>query len=173
MKVKETFSTKYLGEVISSDGKNTDNIPQRKKRGFGTIKDIVMMLDDMCLGPHMFQKAVVLRDSMLVGTLLTCSEAWYNVTEVDLVQLEQLDKALWSNILEVARTVPYDLLCLELGLEPFRYIIMRRRLLYLQHILKQEDTSLIKQFFKTQMKSLKKKDWGKTVLENLQHLKVE
>ena len=94
----------------------------------------------------MFQKAVVLRDSMLVGTLLTC-EAWYNITELDLVQLEQIDKSLWSNLLEVARTVPYDLVCLELGIEPLRYIIMRRRLLYLQHILKQKETSLVKQFF--------------------------
>ena len=131
------------------------------------------MLDTMCLGPFMFQKAVVLRDSMLVGTLLTCSEARYNITEADLVQLEQIDKALWSQLLEVARTVPYDLLCLKLGIEPFRYIIMRRMLLYLQHILKQKDTSLIKRFFKTQMKSPKKKDWGNTIIENLQHLKNE
>ena len=173
VKVKVTYSTKYLGEVISTDGKNTDNITQRRNRGFGTIKDIVKILDNMCLGPLMFQKAVVLRDSMLVGTLLTCSEAWYNITESDMVQLEQLDKALWSNILEVARTVPYDLVCLELGLEPLRYIIMRRRMLYLQHILKQKDTSLIKQFLKTQMKDLKKKDWGKTIQENLQHLQID
>ena len=172
VKVKETHSTKYLGEVVSSDGKNIDNISQRRKRGFGTIKDIVNILDNMCLGPLMFNKAVVLRNSMLVGTLLTCSEAWYNVTEADLVQLEQMDKALWSQLLEIARTVPYDLVCLELGLEPLRFVIMRRRLFYLQHILKQKETSLIKQFLQTQMKDLKKKDWGKTVLDNLQPLKI-
>ena len=173
VKVKATISTKYLGEVISSDGKNSENISQRRKRGFGTIKDISKLLDNMCLGPLMFQKAVVLRDSMLLGTLLTCSEAWYNITELEMVQLEQIDKSLWSNLLEVARTVPYDLVCLELGIEPLRYIIMRRRLLYLQHILKQKETSLVKQFLKTQMKNLKKKDWGKTVLENFEHLQIE
>jgi hypothetical protein len=67
VQVKATFSTKYLGEVISSDGKNAENISHRRKRGFGTIKDISKMLDNMCLGPLMFQKAVVLRDSMLGG----------------------------------------------------------------------------------------------------------
>ena len=76
------------------------------------------MLDKMCLGPYLYQKAVVLRESMLVGTLLTCSEAWYNLTETDLLQLEQVDKALWCSLLEVSSTVPYDLICLELGLEP-------------------------------------------------------
>ena len=128
------------------------------------------MLDRMCLGPYMYQKAVVLRDSMLLGTLLSCSEAWYNITEKELVQLEQVDKSLWCNLWEVARTVPYDLLCLEFGVEPIRYIIMRRRLIYLQHIMKQKESSLIKKFFLTQIKSLKKKDWGKTVLEDFQHL---
>ena len=34
VKVKEAFITKYLGEVISSDGTNTENIAARKKRGF-------------------------------------------------------------------------------------------------------------------------------------------
>ena len=158
--------------MISCDGSNTENVAARVQRGFGTVKDIVRMLDRMCLGPFMYQKAVVLRNSMLVGTLLSCSEAWYNITEKELVQLEQVDKSLWCNLLEVARAVPYDLICLELGLEPIRYIIMRRRLMYLQHIMKQKETSLIKNFFLTQMKSLKRKDWGKTIIEDLKHLEI-
>ena len=51
VKVKETTRTKYLGEIISSDGKNTENISARKNRGFGTVRDITKMLDTMCLGP--------------------------------------------------------------------------------------------------------------------------
>ena len=172
VKVKEVWSSKYLGEIISSDGKNTENISTRKKRGFGTVKDISNMLDKMCLGPYFFRKAVVLRDSMLVGTLLSCSEAWYNISEAEIGQLEQVDKSLWCNLLEVARTVPYDLLCLEVGVEPLRFIIMRRRLVYLQHILKQEESSLVKQFLRTQSINPKKKDWVTTVKEDLEQLKI-
>ena len=137
------------------------------------MKDICSMLDNMCLGPYMVQKAVVLRNSMLVGTLLTCSEAWYNVSEAELGQLEQVDKSLWTRILEVARTVLYDLVCLELGIEPLRYIIMSRRLIYLQLILKQKETSLIKKFLNTQLSTLKKKDWAYTVKEDLKHLDIQ
>ena len=157
-----------MGEIISSDGKNTANISARKKRGFGTVSDITNMLDKMCLGPYMFRKAIILRDSMLVGTLLSCSEAWYNVSEAELGQLEQVDKSLWCNLLEVARTVPYDLLCLELGVEPLRFIIMRRRLVYLQHVLKQNESSLVKQFLKTQSINPKKKDWQSTENKGLE-----
>ena len=44
--------------------------------------------------------------------------------------------------------------------------------MYLQHIMKQKETSLIKNFFLTQMKSLKRKDWGKTIIEDLKHLEI-
>ena len=108
---------------MSTVGSNTKNGTDRRNRGFGTAKEIQKMLDTMCLGPLRFQKAVVLRNSMLVGTLLSCSEAWYNITEVQLGLLEQVDKSIWCNLLKIARTVPYDLVCLELGLEPLRYIL--------------------------------------------------
>ena len=75
------------------------------------------MLATMCLGPYIIEMAMVLRDSMLVGTLLSCSEAWYNLTESDIGHLEQVDKSLWCSILEVVTTIPYDLICLEVGLE--------------------------------------------------------
>ena len=49
IKVKETYITKYLGEIISSDGTNTKNVSNRKGRGFGTVKEITRMLDNICL----------------------------------------------------------------------------------------------------------------------------
>ena len=107
------------------------------------------------------------------NTLAVCQLWVYIITEVQLGQLEQVDKALWCNLLEIARTVPYDLVCLEFGLEPLRYIIMKRRLIYLQHILKQKESSLIRKFLKTQMINLKKKDWGKTIEEDLLHLDIQ
>ena len=158
--------------MISSDGTNKENIAARKGQGFGTVKDIVKMLDNMCLVPYLYQKAVVLRESMLVETLLTCSEAWYNLTKTDMLQLEQVDKSLWCSLLEVSSTVPYDLVCLELGLEPLRYIIMKRKLIYLQHILKQKDSSLVKNFLNTQLIEPQKKDWAKTVQDNLKELEI-
>ena len=50
---------------------------------------------------------------------------------------------------------------------------MKRRLLYLQYILKQKETSLIKKFLKSQVICPKKKDWVLTVKINLEHLKID
>ena len=109
---------------------------------------------------------------MLVGTLLSCSEAWYNVSEPDLGQIKQVDKSLLCNLLEFARTVPYDLLCLELGVEPLKFIIISRRLVYLQHILKQKESFLVRQFLITQAINPKKKDWITTIKKDLEQLEI-
>ena len=47
---------------------------------------------------------------------------------------------------------------------------MKRRLIYLQHILKQKETSLIKKFLITQTIEPRKKDWVKTVQSNFLEL---
>jgi hypothetical protein len=150
-----------LGEIISSDGANTERVSSRTKKGLGTSKDNKKILDRSCFGPYLLPKAVVLRDSIMVSTLLSCSEVWYGVTEDDLGRLEQVDKGFWCSLLEIARTVPYELLCLEVGVVPLRFIIMRRRLVYLHRILKEKESSLLHSFLMTQKKSLKRKDWGK------------
>ena len=49
---------------------------------------------------------------------------------------------------------------------------MRRRLIYLQRILKRKETALIKKFIKTQMKNPQKKDWINTVYMNLNELEI-
>ena len=43
VKVKEVWSSNYLGVIISSDGKISENISARKKKGFGTVKDITTL----------------------------------------------------------------------------------------------------------------------------------
>jgi hypothetical protein len=50
---------------------------------------------------------------------------------------------------------------------------MRRRLVYLQHILKQNESSLVKQFLKTQSINTKKKDWVSTVKKDLEYLELK
>ena len=45
--------------------------------------------------------------------------------------------------------------------------------MYLQHVLKQKETSLVKQVLTTQMLNPKKKDWIYTVKENMKHLNIK
>ena len=66
------------------------------------------------------------------------------------------------------------MLYLELGLLPARYIIKLRRILYLQHLLKQKSrNTLIYQIFNAQLQEPDKNDWASTVKKDLFELDIK
>ena len=48
-------SDSYLGDIISSDGKNSLNIQERKRRGLVAPSQISDMLNDLCLRKYCFE----------------------------------------------------------------------------------------------------------------------
>ena len=70
--------------------------------------------------------------------MLSCCEVWYNVSEWDLRKLEQIDEMLLSKIFDCSSQVTSEMLSLELGLLPARFIIKMRRVIYLNHILRKK-----------------------------------
>ena len=52
---------KYVGDVLSADGKQTKNVASRRSKGIGVCNEIMHILNNLCLGPHFFHAAVMLR----------------------------------------------------------------------------------------------------------------
>ena len=77
MEMKDNW--KYLGDILSSDGKNDENIKERIHRGLGAVTNICQTLKDLCLGPYYYEAAIILRSSLLLSTVLSNSEAWVNL----------------------------------------------------------------------------------------------
>ena len=117
-----------------------------------------------------FEIAEILRNALLISSILSNSEVWYGVTQLDTEQLEQVDEMLLRNIFFCSRNVPKDLLYLEMGLVPISYIIKERRLMFLHHVLQQKEDSLVFRFCIAQLNSPTYKDWVSTVLEDLEDL---
>ena len=69
----------YLGEIISSDGKNSKNIAKRLSKGVGIISQILHILEMVSLGHHYIEIAVLLRQALFINGILTYSEIWYKV----------------------------------------------------------------------------------------------
>ena len=157
--IQEKQSEKYLGDLISVDGRNIKNITVRKNRGIGIVTEILSLLENLPLGKYYFQTVVILRNSLLLGSILLNCESWYNITQAEMYTLMYPDKMLLQKVFEVPKTVPTEMLFLELGIYPINFIIIQRRLAYFQHILKQKETSLVYQFIKTQYQHMKSKDW--------------
>ena len=164
---------RYLGDIIAADGSNLKNVLKRKSKGVGVVSQIMTILENTCYGPYHFQVAVTLRESFLINGILTNSEAWYGLKNSELEILESVDELLMRRILEVPSTCPKEMLYLELGCLPIRYIVSARRLLFLHYIVNEDENALIKQVFTAQMNQPLKDDWCLAVIKDIQDFKME
>ena len=99
--------------------------------------------EEICFGKHHFEVAIVPRNSFLINSLLFNSEAWYNVSNNDIEELEKADEALLRRILECPQSTPREMLYLELSCIPVRFIILSRRIIILHYILNEIESSLV------------------------------
>ena len=101
------------------------------------------MLNGIPFGKQYFKVGTILRDSLLVSSMLFNTEAWYNVTSSELDLLETIDLSLLRQILNAPKGTPKEIMYLELGLIPFRDLIRGRRLNFLHRILNEKTNSLM------------------------------
>ena len=87
------------------------------------MKKILDIMDGIPFGKLYFQVAILLRNSLLVSSLLCNSEAWFNVTKPELNLIETVDTMLLRNLLKAPKSTPKEMFHLELGILPLREII--------------------------------------------------
>ena len=164
---------KYVGDIISRDGKHTKNIELRRAKGIGICNEITAILDDMCLGPHYFIIAMLLRQALLMSVLLFNSETWLRLTEENIKRLESVDLMLLRKLLKTPISTPKVSLYLETGSVPLRYILRGKRIMFLHHILTRDMDTLISRVFWTQVHNTGKGDWCQVVREDLDTLGMD
>ena len=120
----------------------------------------------------MFEVALLFRKSFLINSILTNSESWYGIKIEELELLEQVDEILLRKILEVGKSCPKEMLYLETGSWPIRFVIMSRRLMFLHYMLNEDTNSLVHNFLQTQINDPVKNDWIYTVREDLEELEI-
>ena len=147
----------YLGDMISSDGKNTKNVRNRVSKGLGIVSQIFNILVNTCFGPHFFNIAMLLRESMLVNDITNNAEVWNNLTESEIGEFENVDKLFSRKLLGVPKSTPIESFYLELGAIPVGIILKARREDYLYSILGKEETGMLYSFFITQWNSPKQR----------------
>ena len=174
----ETVSSwTYLGDVLQSNGKCDLNIKEKVGKGLGAIKQITQMLSDLCLGPYLYEAFKVLRSSLFLSSVLSNSESWVGLSNKNITDLESVDEQLLRSIFSSDLTkhakTPKELLYLETGTIPIRFIIMSRRLNFCWYLLNQDEDSLLGEFFKAQCDSPTKGDWVSMVKQDIEDLELD
>ena len=82
---------RYLGDIISNDGKNMKNFKARVTKAIGIIRNIMTRLDGIPFGKYYFEVAIILRNSLLVSSILCNCEVWYNISDAEMKYLETAD----------------------------------------------------------------------------------
>ena len=161
--MSDSTQEKYVGDIITVDGKNDKNIAARKARGFAIAGDILSILEEVPLGPYRIEAGLCMRNAMFLNSVLTNSEVWYGLTEKDYTDLEKVDEYLLRKILNAHSKTPIEALYLETGSLPIRFVIKKRRISYLYHLLTRDTDELISKFYFAQKRKPVKDDWALTV----------
>ena len=165
-------SEKYVGDLVSADGKHLANITARRGKGIGVVNEIFSILNHMGLGTLYFQAALMLRTSMLHSVLLCNSETWLRLTAKELRMLERVDEMLLRKLLETPTSTPGAALYLETGTVPLSLIIKSKRVMFLHHILTRDRKALISQVLWAQIQQPCRGDWYCVVMEDMDTLKL-
>ena len=94
------------------------------------------ILEDIPLGSKRLEIGLTLRDAWFVNGTLYNSEVWCSYSEKDLEVLNVLDRKILKLITGSHSKAPCEILYLETGCLPLSDVIIVRRLLYIQTILK-------------------------------------
>ena len=90
---------KYLGDIICKDGTNKINIKDRTNKATGNVNKIDTTLKERQFGKHTFKATKLMRESILIGGILTNAESWITLTNKDLEDLEIPDMMLTRKVL--------------------------------------------------------------------------
>ena len=120
----------------------------------------------------------MLRSSLLLSSLISNSESWVGLTKKQISDLESVDEELFRNIFSIDQSKAHsktslELLYLETGSIPIRYILMSRRLNFLWYLMHQKEDSLLSRFFCAQCENPTRGDWVSQVKEDMKSLKIE
>ena len=78
-----------------------------------------------------------MRESILLGGLLTNVEGWINISKTDLEELEKPDSILLRKLLSLSGNPSKVFMQLEMGVIPVKFVIMQKRMNFLHYFLNQ------------------------------------
>ena len=172
VQIKTVNSHVYLGTVIENSGSDKLNIQSRFSKGQAMIRDIFQILEGSYFGSFYFDVVKLLRESMLISVITHNLEISFNLTEKEVKMLNDLDMQLLRGSLLLGARSSQCLILLELGLTSVSYILKRKRVLYLHHLLTTDQSSLVAAVFREQVRTTKRGDWVQTVIRDLEDLGI-
>ena len=142
-------SYKYLGDQVSDEWDILYDTRCDKAKGYSATS--LAMCTEISLGYHVFHIAKLLHQSIFLNGTLLKMETWPNCSIKRVEKYERIEQAYFRRILNAHSKSPIESIYLEIGVLPFRFHLMKRRIMYLSTLMKRDDNDFTKKFVMVQM----------------------
>ena len=168
--IKTCDEYKYLGDIITADGKDNKNIESRKAKLQGSIVQICNIAGNDAL--RKIQTAVLIQLYHKISTpkLLMNAEAWC-LTKTMEKEVNQIEIRCWKRLFNLPVTTPNVAVIFSFGTIYASMQVDTKQMIYLHKILKRETNHWTRQIFGT----LKKFNtgWYKQIKKKLEEYELE
>ena len=159
VKIEVAEKIVYLGDVVNSKGSNSDLIEDRIQRGTSAMIRVEALVKETSLGIYTISVHLLLYQSLFLSSITFNSQAWTNVKESEVMQLEKLQLKCLKKILQVPGSTTNSVTFLESGELPIRYIVDRNQLMFLYHIYHLDSEDPVKRMWESMKKLPGEKNW--------------
>ena len=102
------------------------------------------MCTEISLGYQMYSTAKLLHQAIFLNGTMVNMETWPNFNDKRVSMFERTEQNMLRKILNAHSKTPIECLYLELGIIPFRFQLMKKRIAYYQLIMKRDDSEITK-----------------------------
>ena len=143
LEIEESDTYKYLGDVVTNDGKNAKNIETRKNKTFAATCGINSIAGTSVLRKIETKVILELHDKVILSALLTNAEAWtLNKSEKD--EIERIEIQTLKMLFDLPIHTPTPAIIHTFGTLYTNLRIEKKRLMYLHRVINKRDTSWTK-----------------------------
>ena len=139
MPISKTKSYRYLGDIITDDGKNTKNLENRRNRTISTTISIKTIATNDVFRDIGTAVLMQLHDTNTLSALLTNCESW-TLLKKENEQLQQIEIQSIKLLFDLPSHTPTPALIYTLGLLYTALRVEKRQLLYLWKVLNREQS---------------------------------
>ena len=131
------------------------------------------ILKEVNVGSHYFQVALLLRQAILLSSMLLNFDASLKLTQKNMRMLEKVDESLLRRVFSTLKSACLPSLYLESGSIPVRILIKGKRILFLHYLLNQDKNTLLSKMLHDQIDDPVENDWVSVTIENLKELGLD
>ena len=164
-KIKNTTSYKYLGETITNDNKNKQNLEIKENKAPMTIRQINTTASSEIMRGIETKVLLTLYETSVIPSLLNNCESW-TLTKSEETQLDKIGTKMIKRLFNLPTTTPSTSIIYSLGLLYITQVVDKKRFMYLHKILTRENDHWTKKMLRhLETANL---GWAKNITEKLE-----